>query len=393
MNSLPIASPSISVCDRASLNHFVWPNPVADAGNEAQSGRSFLTSWLETPSELLIRNVRTDPHLIRIGPHVFPATVNEQDYKNSWVCSPYNATISYPLDELREIRNAALRVSLAGLIHSVSPVLKAARINNVLCVNNWLLSTNLYPPWNGEGVVEATSELTQRWPEHAIMFRSLNPVSNAPLMKCLAEVGYILAPSRQVYLCEDLAAASRKQNSEIDRHFLERRTSYQVVRDSELSDEDVPRIRELYDQLYLQKYSKHNPQFTDQLILLLRKTGLLKMIGLRNEHGRLDGIVGCFGRYNVVTTPLIGYDLALPQKLGLYRMLTALVFQEARESGRILNLSAGAAQFKRHRGGEPCLEYSAVYVKHLPVFRRSVWKLLAGLLENVGAKILQKYQL
>jgi hypothetical protein len=94
-----------------------------------------------------------------------------------------------------------------------------------------------------------------------------------------------------------------------------------------------------------------------------------------------------------MTTPLIGYDLALPRKLGLYRMLTALVFQEARETGRILNLSAGAAQFKRHRGGEAQIEYSAVYIAHLPVFQRAVWASLGGLLRHVGVRILQTYEL
>jgi hypothetical protein len=74
-------------------------------------------------------------------------------------------------------------------------------------------------------------------------------------------------------------------------------------------------------------------------------------------------------------------------------MLTALVFQEARESGQILNLSAGAAQFKRHRGGKPHLEYSAVFVEHLPWRRRMAWMTLSLLLENIGTRVLQRYEL
>lgn len=89
-------------------------------------------------------------------------------------------------------------------------------------------------------------------------------------------------------------------------------------------------------------------------------------------NGVLDEIAGCLGMHETMTTLVIGYDVALPCKLGLYRMLTALVFQEARDTGRLLNLSAGAAQFKRHRVGKAQIEYSAVYVAHLSVFQRAV---------------------
>lgn len=354
---------------------------------------SFLAALARHDASLLIRNVQTSVELVQVGQHLFPVTMNDTEYKNSWVCSPFNAVISYPLDELREIRNALLRSALRGLIHSVAPMLRAARIDRVVCINNWLLSTNLYPDWNGDGLEELTSECQRRWPDHAIMFRSLNQVCHGRLMTRLVDCGYLLAPSRQVYLCEDLHAAQRKQNSEIDHDLLHRRTRYQVVREFDLTDDDVPRIRELYDQLYLGKYSRHNPQFTDELIRLWRTHRVLRLIGLRSPGGSLDGIVGCFVIDRVLTTPLIGYDLALPRQLGLYRLLTALVFEEARNSHCLLNLSAGAAAFKRHRGGEPHLEYSAVFIRHLPAHRKLAWNTLSLLLTHIGATILQRLEL
>jgi hypothetical protein len=368
------------------VHAFDWPK-------ERVGERQFLTALLETDSRAFVANVTTEFQILRLGSRFFPVTINESNYADSWVCSPYNATITYPLDELQQIGSSIIRGSVAGLIHAVAPLLKAARINRVVGVNNGLLSTNLYPTWDGVGLERLTSMLQQRWPRHAIVFRSLNALTNGPLLTRLKEAGYLLLPGRQVYLCLDLHAAHQKQNSEIDRNLLTKKTGYRVVRDAELTSDDVPRIRELYDQLYLQKYSLHNPQFTEDLIRLWQRTGLMKLIGLRNSNGILDGIVGCLGMGKTMTTPLIGYDLALPRKLGLYRMLTALVFQEARETGRILNLSAGAAQFKRHRGGEAQIEYSAVYIAHLPVFQRAVWASLGGLLRHVGVRILQTYEL
>jgi hypothetical protein len=376
----------IQFCDSSSLDQLQWPG-------SGKPHQEFLETLLRTPSQSLIHNVRTGCELVRVGSEILPVTVNETDYENSWVCSPFNAAITYPLDELREIQSQSLRWLLAGLIRSMSPLLKAASINRVVTVNNWLLSTNLYPNWDGSDVETLTKALTTRWPQHAILFRSLNAVSNGGLMQRLLAAGYLMAPSRQIYLCHDLANAAKKQNSEIDHHLLTRRTKYRIVRHAEFTEADVPRIRDLYNQLYLDKYSVHNPQFSNELIHLWRRTGLLSLIGLRSPAGSLDGVVGCFALNGVVTTPLIGYDLSLPQSLGLYRMLTSLVFQEARETGSLLNLSAGAAKFKRHRGGEPVLEYSAIYIRHLPMFRRAVWRSLASLLRSVGARVLQHYEL
>ena len=53
------------------------------------------------------------------------------------------------------------------------------------------------------------------------------------------------------------------------------------------------------------------------------------MFGLRGPNGRLDGVVGCFVRNNVISSPLVGYDTTLPIDLGLYRMLSAIVLGEA----------------------------------------------------------------
>ena len=381
-----VPATAVEWCEGSALSSFRWPQPDS-------LERRFLDSALRQPSSHWVANVQTDWKLLGHGQTVFPVTVNETDYENSWVASPFNAVITYALEELREVRSRRARWALACLIRSVAPVLKAARINQVVCVNNWLLSTSLYPDWQGDGLQALTDCLLARYPQHVIMFRSLNSATNDGLMQQLRQAGWLLAPSRQVYVCDDPVAALQKQNSQIDHRLLKRKTDYRVVTHAELQDEDDHRIQELYNLLYLQKYSQHNPQFTVALIRLWRQTGLLKMMGLRSPTGRIDGIVGCFGTSRVVTTPLLGYDVHLPQTLGLYRLLTALVFQEARVSGRVLNLSSGAAQFKRHRGGVAAIEYSAVYCRHLPVFRRGVWTLLATLLDQVGARVLRMWEL
>ena len=324
---------------------------------------------------------------------LLPLTVNDSQLDNCYVCSPYSGAISYPLVELREVNNVFLRFGLAGLIRSVSPLLRYSGVNRVVCINNWMLSTNLYPQWDGSGLSELRDALIERYPGHAILVRSLNNATNASLIQSAKENRFLLAPSRQVYITnESEPEYLRHQNCRWDRKLVEQ-SDYTVVQHDDLKSTDDERINHLYDMLYLEKYTQLNPQFTARLIQLWRETKSLKLIGLRSSSGSLDGVVGCFRRGGVLTAPLIGYDTALPQKLGLYRMLMAIMFQESSDGGFVLNLSSGAASFKRLRGGKPHLEYTAVYCDHLSGYQRRAWQSLAALLTQVGGRVLQRLEL
>lgn len=355
-------------------------------------------AWLDLlfahRSEQLASNVRTTWGLARVGDVALPVTINDAELDNSYVCSPYAGCILYPRSEVEKLGGRWFLIAmLRVLLGAMAIPLRLGRINRLVCVNNWLLSTNLYPKWNGAGVAELTRQLGARYPTHALAWRSLNETTNGELLQRLRAAGYLLAPSRQVYFLDGAATDwRRKQDVERDRALL-KRTPYQVVPHDELTAADVPRIEHLYRLLYIEKYSPYNPQFTVALLDECRRCGILRFTGLRSAEGRLDGIVGWFERGGVMTVPIVGYDTALPQELGLYRLLTALVMREAAERKVLMNMSSGAAEFKRLRGARPELEYTAVYCRHLSWPRRAVWRALAWLLTNVGAPILRKYKL
>ncbi len=344
-------------------------------------------------AQRFIANVATQMQVLRIGEHFFPVTVNDSEYESSYVCSPYTACISYAKEELSKLHNKPLETGLKLLITAVGKLLRAVQINKVVSVNNWLLSTNLYPDWQGAEIQSITQLLTQQFPEHSIMFRSLNHHSNAALLKAFKAAGYHLLPSRQVYLFDKQRSDYwQYKNTRCDFALLDK-TPYTVVDHDDITMVDYPRIVMLYKQLYLDKYSYHNPQFTVECIQLWHQQKLLYMQGLRNSNGLLDGIVGCFERNMITTAPLVGYDTQLPRQLGLYRMLMALVIKRAYNHDLMLNLSSGASQFKRLRGGMPEIEYSAVYTAHLSTPRKAVWKILESLLTHIGVPLMKKYQL
>ena len=90
---------------------------------------------------------------------------------------------------------------------------------------------------------------------------------------------------------------------------------------------------------------------------------------------KIVAFTGYFTLDGVMINPLIGYDRSYPQREGLYRLLTMETMLEAEKQGLLLNMSSGAAHFKRLRGAQPFLEYNLVYDRHLSFFRRLPWAL------------------
>ncbi|WP_254509241.1 GNAT family N-acetyltransferase [Anatilimnocola floriformis] len=353
--------------------------------------------WIELltsrPANSLVRNLETRWAVLRVDDALMPVTINELEYDNSYVCSPYGGCVLYPQSEVKKVDNFFVRGLVRGLTFSLAPLLRATQINRIVCVNNWLLSTNLYPPFDCGHVSDLTQMLSERFPSHAITWRSLNDVTNPDLLQRLVAEGYLLVPSRQVYFFDgEDGAFLRKSNNVWDREQL-RNSGLQIVTHDELQASDAPRIEQLYRWLYVDKYSPQNPQFTAELINEFRARQLLTMWGLRDSSGELVGVAGAFERNGVMTVPLVGYDTSLPQNLGLYRSLMSIVLHEAVRRKVKLNLSSGAAHFKRLRGGEPCIEYTAVYCRHLSFASRLAWRSLAALMQKVGVPILRKYQL
>jgi hypothetical protein len=360
---------------------------------------AYVRDCIGAPGTTAIRNVRTEMKVIDTGRHAFPVSVNAggEHPENSYVVSPLTAYTGYARDELDRHDIGWLAPGLRALTGASGAWLAAARIDRLVQVNNWLVSTNLYPPdWNGDDLPAMTALLVDRWPDHAIGFRSLNGFSNPVLLQRLREAGYVALPSRQVYIFDGRSgpdsAFCMHHNVHIDTRLLQR-GAYRVVREETIADDEFERFEELYNLLYLEKYCHLNPQFTAAWLSCGHRDGWLQLSTLRNADGRADGVVGWFGVPGIFSAPIVGYDTNLPAKAGLYRMLTALCIEEAARRRCVLNFSSGAAHFKRLRGGVPEIEYSMVYVRHLPPQRRAAWRAMQIVLSGVAAPLLKAFRL
>ena len=137
------------------LPRLTLPEEISDARPFFES----LISDSRKVTEPLVDNVVTDGRLIRVGTHFLPVTVNDNELDNSWVCSPYNAAVTYPLEELRHIHSAVGRGALSGMIRSLGPLMRAGSLNKSVCVNNWMLSTNLYPDLADDALQQLTTAI------------------------------------------------------------------------------------------------------------------------------------------------------------------------------------------------------------------------------------------
>lgn len=374
----------------------VDPAGVAPAGL-AGWNRQALAYARQAPGT--IGNVATRLQLLDTGDHLMPVSINDggEGAAYCYVVSPLTAYTGYADYELGQLRRPWLAAALRPLVRGLGGWLSRAAIDRIVQVNNWLLSTNLYPPgWDGRDLPAITRLLADTWPDHAIGFRSLNRHSNGGLIDRLQALGYLAVPSRQVYLFDGSQGAAapylRRRDSRNDARLLAR-TGYTRVPGEALDDADLPRLEQLYNLLYLEKYCPLNPHFTADWMRAGQREGWLRLTALRSPAGSIDAVLGWFATGDVLTTPVVGYDTALPRPLGLYRLVSQLTLEEAARRRCLLNMSAGAAGFKRLRGGQPEIEYSLVLVDHLPRPRQRAWRALASVLHAVGVPLMRKLKL
>lgn len=354
----------------------------------------FVDLFSRHQTEALIANLSTRVEQLDIAGLSVPMTVNDGGFRgNCYVCDPVTGYIDYAIEETRNFTDhPLLRHSLIGLVHSAAPLVRATGLDRAVHVNNWLFSTNPAPQIDRAAAAELRASLTARFPRHAVIVRSLNTYADASTLSAFKNEGFQLVPSRQVYVFDGRRREKLGKDMKNDRDLL-RKTSFDIVPNDAFEPRDYARCAELYRMLYLEKYTPLNPQYTPLFIAEMHQRGLIELEGMRGEDGTLAAFGGRFQVGHTLTQPLLGYDTSRPQKEGLYRLITALAQQAALARGMLFNMSAGAAGFKRHRGAVPAIEYSAVYVRHLPMRQRMALRAVSSVLSGIGVPLLRWFEL
>ncbi|SFK90374.1 hypothetical protein SAMN03159341_10267 [Paenibacillus sp. 1_12] len=384
-------TPAIQLYNRETIHQLEWPET-----EQGKYAKRYLLPLLKYSPTAFIENVTTELWILLIDDIVVPLTVNDKEYDNCYVCSPYTHYVTYAKHELVLLQQPALERILAVLLSTIGVGLRLGRLNQTVHINNWLLSTNLYVNLTRLQLKAIVDYVSTHFPGHSLAWRSLNLTTTSSQMDSLDDLGCRFIPSRQIYLLptDQTAGLPSKARWLIKRDYdLLKKNGYQLIHPDELKKTDIPRLRDLYNALYLDKYSRCNPWFNEQFLDLARHEQLLNLYALRHiETGRIDAVLGYFNREGIMTTPVFGYDTQLPQATGLYRMLSAVLIRLALEHGYLLHESSGAAQFKRNRGAAADIEYTAIYDQHLPRYRQWGWSLLGQVLNRIGVPLMKRYK-
>ncbi len=390
----------------ASTHDLEWNGPVSrGAQRDARWGERLVEEIAhEGGLAALAPNLAGELSTVEVSGETVPVTAppsasrardRATDETLSYVVAPRTHFIGYAREELYELDSRALR-AIAGVVISVLDRLVApARLDRTVIVGNALVSTNLLPELAETELRALTRRLALEHPDCAIAWRSVHG-RRSTNPQVLRRAGYRLIPSRSVLFTPTSTSDwERPRDTTRDRAVFDRSEYREVdapvdpatgMSSPELRD----RIAHLYRLLYVEKYSPLNPRYTAEFIGAAQRAGFLRFVLLQRPDGRVDGVFGYAVAHGHLAAPVFGYDTALPQRLGLYRMLSLLVARRAHAAGAELHNSSGVADFKRHRGAEPELEYTAVSTRHLPWRRRLGWAALEFVVRGVAVPLVTR---
>lgn len=369
-----------------TIDSLPWPDT-----EDGRYAKKYLVPFIKNGPKHYIDNIETTVMALTVDDIVLPVTFNDAEYDNSHVCSPYSHYISTAFEKLDEIPSRPAKWLLKFILSGLQTILKKGKINRVIAVNNWLLSTNLYANISQQQIEAITKTLTALYPLHAITFRSVHSFPIAAIGHLFEQNNYDLIAHREVYFTDTTKnEAFRSRMFKSDLKVLES-TDYEIITEQDITPQDIPRLVYLYRALYLTKYSKFNPHINDNFIDLVLKNKLFSFIALK-KNGQIDALVGYYCRNGTMTSPLFGYDTSKPQSDGLYRLISTLLILEAKNKKMLLNHSAGAGSYKKLRRAQATIEYLAVYNKHLPFSQKMPWVFLHQAMNTLGIPIMQRYK-
>ncbi|MBR2251186.1 MAG: hypothetical protein IJ881_01940 [Neisseriaceae bacterium] len=359
-----------------------------------QLSRNIVKLFEQYSFNTLFKNISAKYETYHFHQYKIPLTIVDKIYPtNCWTVSPYSNIIQYSKDETNKLPKF-LKYIFLPIISLFDIYLKIFQIEKNVAVYNFCFSTNIISPKiNNIPIDELTQQLSQRFSKHALQIRSLNSMLHQDFMKKLKQNGYQFMVSRQVYISDDMQYVMRKKDMKNDFKLLQdKHYSFRQI----LSNNpycDFQKACQLYNQLYLEKYSQNNVQFSAEFMQYAVNENVMQLWLLENQNHEALGVAGWIENDEVMTMPVLGYDTTRSTDEALYRRLTAFATQYAVEKCKIFHQSAGVPQFKKTRGATPHIEYSAIFTKHLPLYRRLAWQGIIFISQKIYAPMLKKWQL
>ncbi len=322
----------------------------------------------------LVKNIKAELKILRINDHLCPISIHDPYSESTYTCS-MKGSLEFTREKLLKSNNWIQKRLGANLLALSSCIVTPLHVDKVIIVDNWLFPTNTYPDLETKDLEAATTLLTQKYPDHAILFNFINASMNADLLTRLHSCGYKSLTWKTSVIVDP--TKDFRFTSYIKRDFsLHKNTHFISVNHDEFTPKDYPRIVKLYNMLFLEKHTFRNLQITEAFIKVCHENSILHFLGVRNPEGELEGVTALFIKGNKMIDPIIGYNTSLPKKLGIYRIMKSMQLRYVLDHKLVHNCGSGAIEFKKLRGGIISRDHIAWYTDHLPYKRRFTYQLI-----------------
>ncbi len=320
--------------------------------------------------------VRLTPRLVDV-PLCIPASRDA-----CWVTSLTTLLGPTAREEISRELSGPAALGARMLSHFIEASLRLARADAVVFPGHLGFTTSLYAEGEAEPLRAMAGEIAAIYPDRAVVLRSLNRHHHAPVLAR----GGTLWPVRVVWIIDDVARDWRpRRDAGRDLRLLETSGLEHRRYVGPMAPDRLDRVLALYRRLYLERYSRHNPDYTPSELNARLVAGEIEILTLE-RGGEIVAFCAMHMRGGVLSVPMVGYDEASD---GLYRAVMTLPALEAEARGVALNLSAGAARFKRHRGARPHVEYLLIHDDHLPMWRRLAYRATGALLRALEPQLIK----
>jgi len=340
-------------------------------------------SWiLKNGTEKYIKNIDVEIKLLEVDDFLVPLSFGNS--KLNCYTTSLTSIFVYWKFELYNISNFFLKFISKFLFNFLIFFWKVIKIDNIVYVNNFLLSTNLYPNFTEQNIKDINLFIKKHYPNKIIFYRSLNYKTNQNIINNLLDDSFKKLVSRQIFIFERNKVNKYSKLLKLEKYFKK-----YWLKLEKANIEDSNNILKLYNLLYLKKYTNLNPQFSIDFIEDLLKYDIFHFYKLLNNDNIL-WIIWYFIINNQTTTPFFWYDIHLPKKFNLYEQINYILILKTLEESDILNASSWAWKFKKSRWAELFIEYNLLYLpKNIWLFKKLFFKFLILLSEKIIEKDLK----
>ena len=356
--------------------------------DDAQKALRYIKMLMRDGVDKHIENVRGEMWALVVDKiWVLPVFVPRAGYRDmAYVGSLYSHYISYAMDELHELHSPLGRFFARWIIRGLGVILRLASINKAVFINNWLLSTNLYPDMPAEYIDDISIFIAKQFPGRFVVWNSINAKTTPKLHDEFIKRHYTTLFSRSIWIQDTYANLGSKIDGVVRREYALRESSPYLTS----GQFDAARISKLYSSLYVDKYSRYNPIFTPHFMTETHREEIFSYQTLAKPDMSIDGVIGYIIIRNVLTTPILGYNSSVPRADGLYRILPIQLQDIAKTNEYVFHSSAGVGDFKRSRGARNYREYRMIFPGNVGTFRRYVMNGLAQLTEFLATHLIEK---